>query len=92
MKYIVYFPDELVKSFAKATLTVDVIINDGKVVSVGGVGVEECESGKWVRKDNNTFMCPICGNFLNFRGVNAGRGDANYCPNCGTELESEVEE
>ena len=47
------------------------------------------ETGKWVRKDSNTFMCPICGNFLNFRGVNAGRGDAHYCPNCGTELERE---
>lgn len=41
MKYIVYFPDELVESFAKATLTVDVVINDGKVVSVFGFGVEE---------------------------------------------------
>lgn len=24
---------------------------------------------------------------LDFRGVNAGRGSANYCPNCGARME-----
>ena len=48
---------------------------------------QERKTGKWVRKDSNTFKCSICGNFLNFRGVNAGRGDANYCPNCGAKME-----
>lgn len=51
----------------------------------------ERKTGKWIRVDSNTFKCSLCGNFLNFRGVNAGRGDANYCPNCGKKLEKEVE-
>lgn len=52
-----------------------------------GATPSECKAGKWVRKDSSTFKCSICGNFLNFRGVNAGRGDANYCPNCGAKME-----
>ena len=78
MKYIVNFPDELVKSFAKATLTVDVIINDGKVVSVGGVGVEECKTGKWL-DDGMHYICSHCG----FRGW---KGD-HYCSECGAKME-----
>lgn len=48
---------------------------------------EERKTGKWIRVDSNTFKCSNCGNFLNFHGVNAGRGDANYCPNCGAKME-----
>lgn len=61
----------------------------GHVVDAGGYGFEECKIGKWIRVNSNTFKCSLCGNFLNFRGVNAGRGDANYCPNCGKKLEKE---
>ena len=32
-----------------------------------------------------------CGNFLDFGGVNVGRGDANYCPNCGAKMNEEME-
>ena len=49
--------------------------------------IEELKTGKWIRVDSNTFKCSACGNFLNFHGVNAGRGDANYCPNCGAKME-----
>ena len=49
--------------------------------------IEERKTGKWVHTNGNTFKCSICGNFLNFHGVNAGRGDANYCPNCGAKME-----
>lgn len=47
----------------------------------------ERKTGKWIHTNGNTFKCSICGNFLNFHGVNAGRGDANYCPNCGAKME-----
>ena len=49
--------------------------------------LQERKTGKWIRVDSNTFKCSKCGNFLNFRGLNAGRGDANYCPNCGAKME-----
>lgn len=52
--------------------------------------------GKWKRidKDNMFFaphilQCSICGNVLDTHGVNAGRGDANYCPVCGAKMEME---
>lgn len=50
---------------------------------------QERKMGKWIHVDSNTFKCSACGNFLNFHGVNAGRGDANYCPNCGAKMEVE---
>lgn len=43
--------------------------------------------GKWIRIDKHTIQCPLCHRYLDLRGVNAGRGDANYCPNCGAEME-----
>lgn len=52
--------------------------------------LQERKTGKWVRADSyNTFKCSVCGNFLNFHGVNAGRGDANYCPNCGAKMKED---
>lgn len=32
---------------------------------------------------SNDYKCSWCGNTLDFNGVNCGRGDANFCPNCG---------
>ena len=55
---------------------------------------EERKTGKWIVVGksrglipSDDFKCSVCGNFLDFRGVNAGRGDANYCPNCGASME-----
>lgn len=42
--------------------------------------------GKWIRIDKHTIQCPLCHRYLDLRGVNAGRGDANYCPNCGAKM------
>lgn len=54
----------------------------------------ERKTGKWIKldKDNKFFVphmlkCSECGNTLDKHGVNAGRGDANYCPNCGARME-----
>lgn len=43
--------------------------------------------GKWIRIDKHTIQCPLCHRYLDLRGVNAGRGDANYCPKCGAKME-----
>lgn len=52
--------------------------------------------GKWVQTggkysrnktiDRRILTCSVCGNFLHMEGVNAGRGDANFCPNCGADM------
>ena len=49
--------------------------------------------GKWIVKTDGFVIkrvwgvCSECGNTLDFSGVNAGRGDANFCPNCGAKME-----
>ena len=40
----------------------------------------------WIDQGHKIFKCSNCGNYLDFRGVNAGRGTANYCPNCGAKM------
>lgn len=47
--------------------------------------------GEWIKMDKrgNNVRCSKCGNTLDLRGVNAGRGDANYCPNCGAYMRGE---
>jgi len=49
------------------------------------------KKGKWIYldKDKRFFhphivKCSVCNNTLDMYGVNAGRGDANFCPNCGS--------
>lgn len=43
----------------------------------------------WIDQGHKIFKCSNCGNYLDFRGVNAGRGSANYCPNCGAKMDKE---
>lgn len=43
--------------------------------------------GEWIRIDKHTVQCPLCHRYLDIRGVNVGRGDANYCPSCGAKME-----
>lgn len=47
----------------------------------------ERKKGKWIDTGWKTiYKCSECGNYLDLSGVNAGRGDANFCPNCGAEM------
>ena len=52
--------------------------------------------GEWISAKvgklfpSNDYKCSICGNILNFDGVNCGRGDANFCPNCGADMRGET--
>ena len=60
--------------------------------------VQPVRKGKWVLRDDSLwcthhiYNCSLCGNFLDFYGVNAGRGDANYCPNCGADMREDTDE
>lgn len=51
----------------------------------------ERKTGKWKKIGHwgRHYRCDQCGNTLDFDGVNVGRGDANFCPNCGARLERE---
>ncbi len=70
--------------------TVADMISDAPTVEAEPVGY-----GKWVDPEafkrpwfrHHIFKCSVCGNTLDMDGVNAGRGDANYCPNCGAKMD-----
>ena len=50
------------------------------------VDAEPVKRAHWVDQKHGVYKCSNCGNFLDFSGVNAGRGDANYCPHCGAKM------
>lgn len=58
----------------------------------------EQKHGHWVvhggrigkNVDNRIVECTVCNNFLSMSGVNGGRGNANYCPNCGAKMDEKV--
>lgn len=80
----------------KESIAFSAIMRDGKSLEriIDEQPPAQPKKGKWVpvKPDNpwhvnNVYRCDQCGNFLDFYGVNAGRGDANYCPNCGAKME-----
>lgn len=46
----------------------------------------ERKKGKWIETGKKIYKCSECGNYLDFSGVNAGRGNANFCPECGADM------
>lgn len=58
--------------------------------------VDDVRHGHWIGESqtkfeklvfsSRVFKCSVCGNYLDFDGVNVGRGSANYCPNCGAKM------
>lgn len=50
----------------------------------------EQKTGKWIDTGwKIIYKCSECGNYLDLAGVNAGRGDANFCPSCGADMRGE---
>ena len=69
------------------------IVDDKEIDAQPTIEAVPVRHGKWKKSGNwgRVYKCDQCGNYLDFDGVNAGRGDANYCPNCGAKMD-EVEE
>lgn len=61
------------------------------LVNLEKADVVQVRHGKWkkIGEWGRVYRCNQCGNFLDFDGVNAGRGDANFCPNCGAKMDGE---
>ena len=70
------------------------------IKSLTAADIQPVKHGKWKQTggkysrhktiDRRILTCSVCGNFLSMEGVNAGRGDANYCPNCGARMDGEI--
>ena len=64
-------------------------------IAISALSAEEDNTMEWISAKvgklfpSNDYKCSKCGNILNFDGVNCGRGDANFCPNCGRKAVSE---
>lgn len=61
------------------------------------LGKADRPTGHWIVKKGRLFesdfgICSACGNYLTFSRVNAGLGDANFCPNCGADMRGGEEE
>jgi len=48
----------------------------------------EHKTGHWIKtaRWGRVYYCDQCRNYLDFDGVNAGRGSTNFCPNCGADM------
>ena len=53
----------------------------------------ERKTGRWIKtaRWGRAYYCDQCRNYLDFDGVNAGRGSTNFCPNCGADMRGESE-
>lgn len=49
------------------------------------------EKGKWIYEPNCWLRCSCCGSHYPHTSICEVKG-SNYCPNCGAEMESEVED
>jgi len=52
---------------------------------------QEHKTGHWIKtaRWGRVYYCDQCRNYLDFDGVNAGRGSTNFCPNCGADMRGE---
>ena len=49
----------------------------------------ERKTGHWIKTGRwgRVYYCDQCRNYLDFDGVNVGRGSTNFCPNCGAKMD-----
>lgn len=56
---------------------------------------QEPKTGRWIDArtgrffKDNVFRCSECDDYIDFNGLNGGRGHANFCPSCGAKMEAE---
>ena len=56
------------------------------IIDMPAADVQPVKRGEWVHDRGTQWKCSNCGNFLDFDGLNCGRGSAFFCPNCGADM------
>lgn len=62
------------------------------IISMTAAAVVKRKKGLWAlvekRRKASVYRCSECGNFFTVwpDTLNCGRGDMNYCPNCGADM------
>lgn len=81
------------KFFERGSGYIDMLAVKILVDEIPVADVQTVKRGRWIKQEGfwnkNTVKCSLCGNYLDMNGVNGGRSDANYCPNCGARMEGD---
>lgn len=80
---LMYDAADAIEALSKTEKTTEELQADVRPVVRGKWLNDFCGKGRFSKR---IVQCSLCGNFLDLDGVNAGRGDANYCPNCGADM------
>lgn len=87
-EYFIGAMEESKRIHGEYSVSINNFINSLKFAPT--IDAEPVRHGHWIAvsttKRERIFKCSVCRNVLDFDGVNAGRGDANYCPNCGAKM------
>ena len=59
---------------------------DNDLCFIPTADVQTVKRSEWVHDRGAQWKCSNCGNFLDFDGLNCGRGSAFFCPNCGADM------
>ena len=85
--------DHIIKGMSANDVRLDAYVSQRNQVNydiytINNLPTAQPKRGKWIKtaRWGKVYYCDQCRNYLDFDGVNAGRGSANFCPNCGADM------